>query len=82
MFQSHAVFSQCHGSVKVEPRPLSSSTFDTLTEQRLKMAKVNLKNVKSKKRSNQENEKDGSHDSKKEQRIIEQDSSPKRDKSH
>ena len=46
------------------------------------MAKVNLKNVKSKKGSNQENEKDGSHDLKKEQRIIEQDSSPKRDKSH
>ena len=41
------------------------------------MAKVNLKNVHCK-RSDQENEEDGPDGSKKEQRVIQRDSSPKR----
>ena len=44
------------------------------------MAEVNLKNVQCK-RSDQENEEDGSHGSKIEQRAIQQDSSPRRSKS-
>ena len=41
------------------------------------MAEVNLKNVKGE-RSNQESKEDWSHSSKKEQRVIKRDSSPKR----
>ena len=44
------------------------------------MAEANLKNVQCE-RSDQKNEEHGSHGSKKEQRVIQQDSSPKRDKS-
>ena len=44
------------------------------------MAEVNLKNVQSEK-SDQDNEEDGSHGSKIEQRVIQRDSSPKRGKS-
>ena len=45
------------------------------------MAKVCLKNALSD-RSDQENEKDCSHGPKKEQRVIQQDSTPKRGKPH
>ena len=45
------------------------------------MAEVNLKNVKGE-RSNQESKEDWSHSSKKEQRVIKRDSSPKKGKSH
>ena len=41
------------------------------------MVEVNLTNVQSK-RSNQENDEDGSHGSKKEQKVIQRDSSPKK----
>ena len=44
------------------------------------MAEVNLRNVQCE-RSDQDNEEDGSHGSKIEQRVIQRDSSPKRGKS-
>ena len=44
------------------------------------MAEVNLKNVQCE-RSDQDNEEDGSHGSKIEQRVIQRDSSAKRGKS-
>ena len=78
LFQSNFIFSQCHGNVKVEPRPPSISAFN---EGKLKMTEVNLKNVQSQRRD-QENGEDGSHGAKKEQRFTQRDSSPKRDKSH
>ena len=43
------------------------------------MAEVNLQNVQ-RERSNQENEEDGSHGLKIEQRLIQRDSSPERGK--
>ena len=78
LFQSNFIFSQCHGNVKVELRPPSISAFN---EGKLKMTEVNLKNVQSQRRD-QENGEDGSHGAKKEQRFTQRDSSPKRDKSH
>ena len=66
LIQSNSIFSQCHGNLKVEPRPPSISGF---TEGKLKMTEVNLKNVQSQRRD-QENEKDGSHGAKKEQRFT------------
>ena len=66
LIQSNSIFSQCHGNLKVEPRPQSISGF---TEGKLKMTEVNLKNVQSQRRD-QENEKDGSHGAKKEQRFT------------
>ena len=56
-------------------------TFDALTEWRLKngLIVVNLRSVQCE-RSNQENEEDGSYGSKIEERVIQQDSRPKRGK--
>ena len=74
LFLLNFVSCQCHGNVKVEPLPPPYYFNFSLP-----FRKVNAKNKLSE-RSAQENEEDGSHGSKKKERVIQQFSSSKRGK--